>query len=187
MTKNDIFIDLKISKPPYVKMLTNDNIINLAGQSGSGKTTYAKEHFSGGDYLIIDPDDIFSENRYEKATGINKELGRMFRKRYNGTMDVGNNFDIIYKDILDYCKDINKTIVIDSALFHCIKDTSLLKGKIIILRTDITTCYQRCIARYKKANPSATEEEISRFAERKKKIFVWYKFTNEFIKKIDEM
>ena len=50
-----------------------------------------------------------------------------------------NNFDLIYSEILNYCKDINKTIVIDCAQFHCIKNINLLKGKMIIIRTDIDT------------------------------------------------
>ncbi len=46
--------------------------------------------------------------------------------------NLSDDFDLIYKEILNYCKNINKTIVIDCAQFHCIKDLSLLKGKIII-------------------------------------------------------
>ena len=36
----DILIDLKINKEPYIKKLTEDNIINLTGESGSDKSTY---------------------------------------------------------------------------------------------------------------------------------------------------
>lgn len=183
----DILIDLNISKDPYIKQLTNDNVINLTGQSGSGKSTYAKENFNNEDYIIIDTDDIFSEIKYKNATGINKELGKMFREKYSNLPDLGNDFDLIYQDILNYCKDINKTIVIDCAQFHCIKDISLLKGKIIIMRTDINTCYKRCLERFKKIKPNATDEEFNKYAEKKKKIFVWYKYSNEFIKKVNEI
>ena len=54
---------------------------------------------------------------------------------------------------------INKTIVIDCAQFHCIKNINLLKGKMIIIRTDIDTCYKRCIERFNKKFPNATKEE----------------------------
>ena len=174
-------------KSPYIKKITDDKIINLTGQSGSGKSTYARENFSSNNYLIVDTDDIFSENRYEKATGINKELGKMFREKYRKLPQLNNDFDLIYQDILDYCKDINKTLVIDSALFHSIKDISKLKGTIIVIRTDINTCYNRCIERFKKINPNATEEEIAKYSLKKKKIFEWYKYSNDFIKKNDEI
>ena len=48
------FITLDIDKEPYIKVLSNDRVINLTGQSGSGKSTYAKENFNSDEYLIID-------------------------------------------------------------------------------------------------------------------------------------
>ena len=182
-----IYISLYVDKEPYVKTLTADKIINLTGQSGSGKSTYAKEHFNSSEYLIIDTDDVLSEKRFINSSGINKELGEFFRKKYEILPNLADDFDLIYKDILEYCKNINKIIVIDCAQFHCIKDVNLLKGKIIIIRTSICTCYNRCIERYKKNNPNATLEEIQKFAEKKKPIFKWYKFSNEFILKVDKL
>lgn len=183
----EILIDLKVDKEPYVKELTDDKVINLTGQSGSGKSTYAKEKFNGNEYLIIDTDDIFNEKRFAKSSGINRELGEKFRNKYKELPNCGDNFDLIYQDILDYCKDLGKTIVIDCATFHCIKNINLLKGKIIIIRTSIDNCYERCIERFKKQKPNYTKEELNNFKERKKKIFLWYKFTNEFIKNIDRL
>ena len=185
--QSPVEISLYVSKEPYIKELTNDNIINLTGQSGSGKSTYAKEYFNSEDYLVIDTDDVLSEKRFLKSDGINKELGEMFRNKYETLPNLADDFDLIYKEILEYCKDINKTIVIDCAQFHCIKDISILKGKIIILRTDIDTCYKRCIERFKLNNPNATKDEIEKFSERKKPLYKWYKYTNDFIKKIDSI
>lgn len=183
--KSDLDINLFISKEPYIKKLTNDKVINLTGQTGSGKSTYAKKQFNDDNYLIIDTDDIFSENRFKNSTGINKQLGEFFRDKYDVLPNCGDNFDIIYNDILEYCKDMDKTIVIDCAQFHCIKDIKLLKGKLIVLRTCINTCYNRTIERYKKQNKNASNEEIRNYSNRKKNIFSWYKGSNKFIKKID--
>lgn len=185
--KQEILIDLDTEKEPYIKNLTNDNIINLTGQSGSGKSYYAKQVFNSNEYLVVDTDDIFSEKRFVNATGINRELGEMFRQKYKKLPNCGDNFDLIYQDILDYCNNLNKIIVIDCATFHCIKNIKLLKGKIIIMRTSINTCYNRCIERFKKQFPNYTEEELNDYKERKKKIYLWYKFTNEFIKNIDKL
>lgn len=41
-TKKDILIDISISKEPYIKNITNDKIINLTGESGSGKSYFSK-------------------------------------------------------------------------------------------------------------------------------------------------
>ena len=183
--KSPLDISLYVEKEPYIKEITNDKIINLTGQSGSGKSTYAKQNFYTNEYIVIDTDEVLSEQRFLKSTGINKELGEMFRKKYETLPNLADDFDLIYNDILNYCKDINKTIVIDCAQFHCIKDISLLKGKTIIIRTDIDTCYKRCIERFKLNNPNATSEEIEKYSEKKKPLYKWYKYSNEFIRKID--
>ena len=185
--KNKLLINQFIDREPYIKRLTNDNIINLTGQSGSGKSYYAKQMFNSDNYLIIDTDDIFSEKRFSKSNGINKELGEMFRKKYNKLPNCTDDFDLIYKEILNYCKDLGKTIVIDCAQFHCIKDINLLKGTIIVIKTSINKCYKRCIKRFQEQNLNYTEEELNNYKERKNKIFKWYKFTNDFILKIDKL
>ena len=186
---SDLDIEIDKYKEPYIKQFTNDNIINLTGQSGSGKSYYAKENFNSNEYEIVDTDDIFSEKRFNQSTGLNKKLGEYFRGKYSELPNLADNFDLIYCEIIEYCKDINKTIVIDCAQFHCCKDISILKGKIIIIRTDINTCYNRTISRWiethEKNNWDYSEEELNAYKERKKKIYLWYKGSNEFIRKID--
>ena len=118
--------------------------------------------------------------------GINKELGNYFREKYDVLPNLSDDFDLIYLDILDYCKDIDKTIVIDCAQFHCCKDISILKGKIVIIRTCIDTCYNRCIERFKSLG-SYTFDELEKYKEKKKKIYTWYHQTNKFIEEIDKL
>lgn len=189
--KSELLISINVDKEPYVKQLTNDKVINLTGQSGSGKSTYANNNFNSDEYEIIDTDEIFSETRYEKSSGLNKKIGGYFREKYNNLPSLMNDFDLIYKEILDYCKDLNKTIVIDCAQFHCIKDISILKGKIIIIRTSIDNCYNRTISRWinnhKQNGWDYTDEELNKYKERKKEIYSWYKETNNFIRKIDKL
>jgi len=97
------------------------------------------------------------------------------------------NFDEFYVRILDYFKDSDKTIIIDSAQYRNIKDYSLLKGKIIVMRTSIDTCYARVINRFKEKNPNYTIEEFKKYCNKKKGMYNWYKSLNEFIKEIDKL
>lgn len=182
--QSSIYINLFIDKEPFIKKITDDKIINLTGQSGSGKSTYAREHFSGDEYLVIDTDEIFSENRFENSKGINKELGKYFRDKYTQLPNCGDDFDLIYSEILDYCQKYDKTIVIDCAQFHCIKNIKLLKGTLIVIRTCIDTCYNRTIERYKKSNSNYTSDELEKYKERKKAIFKWYKYSNAFLENV---
>ena len=189
--KSSTDISICISKEPYIKQLSEDRIINLTGQSGSGKSYYAKQNFNTNDYEIIDTDDVFSEKRFNESTGLNRKLGEYFRNKYNVLPNLSDDFDLIYNEIVDYCKNIDKTIVIDCAQFHCCKDVNILKGKIIIIRTDIDTCYNRAISRWieshKLNNWNYTEEELNAYKERKQKIYLWYKGSNDFIRRIDEI
>ena len=86
---------------------------------------------------------------------------------------------------MQYCKKYDKTIVIDCAQFHCIKDITLLKGKLIVIRTCIDNCYNRTIERYKTINKDFSKEELEKYKDRKKSIYRWYKYSNEFLEKIN--
>ena len=185
--KSELSISLTISKPPYEKVLSSDNIINLTGQSGSGKSTYVNNHYNTDEYLVIDTDEIFSEERFKESTGINKELGLMFRDKYKQLPNLTEDFDLIYKEILNYCNNIDKIIVIDCAQFHCVKDINILKGKIIIIRTDIDTCYNRTINRWLDNHKNYSEEELNKYKNKKKSIYNWYKGTNDFIQRINSI
>lgn len=184
--QSNLLISLYIDKKPYIKELTKDKVINVTGQSGSGKSTYVKENFNNDNYIIIDTDEIFGKQKTDNKYSNN--IKEYFTDKYKDNLPtLSEDFDLIYEEILNYFKEENKTIVIDCAQFHCIKDITKLKGKIIIIRTCIDTCYNRTIERYKKRNPNYTEDELNTFKERKKAIFKWYKGSNEFIKKIDKL
>jgi adenylate kinase family enzyme len=183
--KSPDLISIVGDKKPLIKKLTDDQVINLTGQSGAGKSYYAQKYLNNSNYLVIDTDDVFSAERFAKATGINKELGTYLRNNYAKSPDLYNDFDLIYQVILNYCHDKGKIIVIDSAQFHCIKDIKLLKGTVIVMRTSIKTCYERCLNRYQETHPHCTALELQKYRERKKNIYKWYKDSNEFIKKIN--
>ena len=68
-----------------------------------------------------------------------------------------------------------------------INGLSIIEGKIIILRTSINKCYERCIQRFEEKNPNATEEEIREYSTRKKKMYEWYNYLNDFILKVEEL
>ena len=60
----------------------------------------------------------------------------------------------------------------------------MTKGKLIVIRTAIDTCYNRTIERYKKNNINYTDEELDKYINKKKSIYVWYKYSNDFLEKI---
>jgi len=183
--KSELYISICIDKDPYIKKITEDKIINITGESGSGKSYYVNQFINDDSYIVIDTDEVFS--RYENATGINRILGNYFRDKYTTLPDICEDFEFVYEEILNYFKDSEKTIIIDSAQFRNIKNISKIKGEIIIMRTCIDTCYNRCIDRFIKNNPNATEQEIQKYKDKKVKMYEWYKAINCLIENIDKL
>lgn len=180
--KSDLLISRFIDKEPYIKDLTNDKVINITGESGSGKSYFSNKYIKSDNYIVIDTDVVFSDKLPDNKESI--ELRTIFNdmpKNYLFT-----NFDEFYLKVLDYFKDSNKTLVIDSAQYRNIKDYSILKGQLIVMRTSIETCYERTLNRWK-TNNIFNEEEYQKFAKKKKGIFEWYKSLNEFLKEVDKL
>lgn len=185
--QSDLVISLFVDKEPYTKTLSKDKVINLTGESGSGKSFFSNKWKDDDSYIIIDTDIVFSEKEVD-----NKYINDL-RKIILSTFDeelksiLISHFDDCYKIILEYFKNTNKTIVIDSAQYRNVKDVSILKGKIIIMRTSIEKCYERCIERWKYRNDNYSEEDLIQFKNRKLGIFKWYKSLNQFIEKVDKL
>lgn len=180
---DNIFIELNIDKDPYIKQITNDKIINLTGESGSGKSYLSKDWINNSDYIVIDTDIVFSDKQSDNKESV--ELRTIFIDKPKAYLF--SNFDEFYLKVLDHFRDTNKTIVIDSAQYRNMKNISLLKGQVIVMRTSIDTCYVRSINRFKEKNPNYTSEELKKYCNKKKGMYEWYKSLNEFIKKIDKL
>ena len=43
----------------YIKKLTNDNVINISGTKGSGKTTSTIKYINDDDYIVINCDRLY--------------------------------------------------------------------------------------------------------------------------------
>jgi len=185
--ESDLFISVSVDKEPYIKEITKDKIINLTGESGSGKSFYVNQFKENDNYIIIDTD-ILSSDKVTNDKDILK-LREKIKIIYSHNIKdlLISNFDDCYKIILNYFKYSDKTIIIDSAQFRNVKDLSILKGKIIVLRTCIDKCYERCIDRYKKNFPDFTEKELEEYKNKKIKMYLWYKSLNQFISKIDNL
>lgn len=181
--KSDLLISINRDKEPYIKNVTNDKVINITGESGSGKSYYTNNYINDDNYIVIDTDLIFNnrttENKYILEL---RELFKDVKIDYLIT-----NFDEFYLKVLDYFKGINKIIVIDSAQYRNIKDCSILKGKIIVMRTCINTCYNRCIERWKSQRTNYTKEELEKYSNKKLGMYSWYKTLNKFIEEVDKL
>ena len=180
--KSDLLISRFIDKEPYIKDITNDKIINITGESGSGKSYFSNKYLKDNNYIVIDTDIVFSDKLSENKESL--ELRNIFKSKSKDYLFT--NFDDFYLQVLDYFKYSNKTLVIDSAQYRNIHDYSILKGKIIVMRTSIETCYERTLQRWK-FNNEYNEEKYQQFAKKKLEMFKWYKSLNKFLIKINNL
>lgn len=182
--KSDLLISRFIDKDPYIKKLTNDKVINITGESGSGKSYFSDKYIKDNNYIVIDTDVVFSDRPSDDKETL--ELRNIFSDKQKDYLIT--NFDDFYIKVLDYFKDSDKTIVIDSAQYRNIKDSSILKGQAIVMRTSIETCYERVLNRWKNImKNNYTEEEYHKYSEKKKGMFDWYNSLNRFLEEVDKL
>lgn len=180
--KSDLLISRFVDKETFIKQLTSDNVINITGESGSGKSYFSDKYIKDDNCIVIDTDIVFSDSPSNNKESV--ELRAIFSDKPKDYLFT--EFDNFYLKTLDYFKDSDKTIVIDSAQYRNIKDYSVLKGQLIVMRTCVETCYERTLNRWKSKN-EFNEEEFNKFAEKKKGMFSWYKSLNRFLEEIDKM
>ncbi len=187
--KSELLISRFVDKEPYIKYITDDKVINITGESGSGKSTYTKKYLNDDKYIVIDTDEIIKDRLTNNKNCI--EFREFLKKKYNDSIpDICNEFSTIYNDILNYYKNTDKTLVIDSAQFRNLrteKEIKLLKGKIIVIRTSIEECYKRVVNRWKEISKNYNEEELIRYQNRKLGMFEWYKSLNKFLENVDNL
>ena len=181
--KSDLFISRFVDKEPYIKDLTKDKVINITGESGSGKSYFSNKYINDDNYIVVDTDIVFSNKQSNniECTRL-KEIFKNKPKDY-----LLANFDEFYLKVLDYFKNCDKTIVIDSAQYRNIKDYSILKGQIIVMRASVETCYERVLKRWKNNSKNYTEEEFRKYADKKLGMFQWYHSLNAFLKNIQQI
>ena len=181
--EESLYIEYDVDKNPYIKKITDDRVINITGESGGGKSYYSKRYDSKEGYIVIDTDVVFSDKCIKSQECV--EVRKLF---LNDTKQIlTKDFDRFYKGVLELFKDREEMLVIDSACFINIKDLSLLKGEIVIIRTSALTSYQRILSRWRERNPNATDEEYQEYAQKKKYLFSSYTCMNYFIEKIEEL
>lgn len=175
-----LLIAVNVNKDPYIKQLTSDSIINL---TGSGIHSYIKKQLND-NYEIINLDTIFSGL---DCSRVERNLQTYFKNKYSTLPVLEKDFDLIYQDVLTYCRDCQKKLVIVSNQFYCCQNIDVIKGKVIVLRDSIDTCYQKMILDWIEHHDNYSDLELSEYKEKAKIIYSWYTKVNEFIKKIDKV
>ena len=129
----------------YVKDLTDDNIVNVIGTKGSGKTTSSLKYIDDDDYIVINCDRLFELPSNEKEDKELTNIRKMLNDKY-GKLNMNNDFTNCYNDIVEYILGKNKKGLIEGNVIQNV-DPTILKGKIIIKRTASYKSFKRAVKR----------------------------------------
>ena len=141
MSKIYLFKDQK----DYIKDLTDDNIVNVIGTKGSGKTTLSLKSIDDDDYIVINCDRLFELPSTEKEDKELTNIRKMLNDKY-GKLNMNNDFTNCYNDIVEYILGNNKKGLIEGNVIQNV-DPTILKGKIIIKRTASYKSFKRAVKR----------------------------------------
>lgn len=156
MSKESKILLLK-NKNDYVKKITNDEITNVTGSVGSGKSTYGIKYHNNKDYIVVGFDSLSKDNDPDTLNGDILELRKVLLKKYG---NITENETFYYDDIVSFIKNKHKKGIIEGGCLAYM-DIKRFKGIVIVKRTARLKCYLRSAWRDFK-NP-AWRKELSKF------------------------
>ena len=126
-------------KIDYVKEITDDEITNVTGSVGSGKSTYGIKYHNNKDYVVIGFDSLSQDNDSDTLNDDIIELRSILLKKYG---DITEDEIFYYDDMVNFIKNKHKKGIIEGGhLIHM--DIEKFKGTVIVKRTARLKCYLR--------------------------------------------
>lgn len=130
----------------YTITLTNDDIINVIGSKGSGKTTSTLKYIQDDNYIVINCDRLLELPSEEIEDKELEPIRNMLKDKY-GKIEETASFINCYNDIVEYIQKKHKKGLIEGNIIQNINPITQLKGKIIIKRTGVVKCFIRAVKR----------------------------------------
>ncbi len=190
MVKNKIsfFID----KKDIVKKCTNDNIINITGMIGSGKTTLSNKYKNNNNYIVISLDCLYRGQDKENINEETIKINQILKEKYP-TQDNEKYFKNYYQEIINYIYNYDKPIIfiLEGQQIYRFLKLNDIKGQLIVKRTCIIKCWKRSIIRHiKKKKIDLNKNLITKkqyyyniyyWIKRRTKQLRYYKQLNKFL------
>lgn len=187
------YVGIFKDKPDLEISLTNDDIINITGMMGSGKTTLARQISKNEKMDLISLNWMFGASLKNRPDHI-KRLLNSFINEHPEIKNQDKYYeytDLIYEYLY---KNLSPSKIFEGRHIYMYMDINTLKGKIIIKRTSLVHSYQRAFQRdmQHKINEYKNKEinlvqVLKRLFERIKMPINDYVMINKYIHKINDI
>lgn len=199
MKEKEYKLTLFKDKKDYEITLTEDEVINVIGLKGSGKTTMSDKYINDNDYIVVNCDKLLEIGDF-KIDEVNDktlfEINNAIKEKY-GTLDNEINLFDYYNVIINYCLNKGKKVFIEGNFIENINMIDCYKGKVIVKRTSVLKCFLRSIKRDYKNNYFMEQEKLIhkriykltrlyKIIKRRTKIFNQRRDIERVIKKFEE-
>lgn len=159
---NNYKIGILKDKRDLVVNMTEDNIINITGMMGSGKSTLGRKIKEENNIELISLDWIFGygrNNMPQKINLITKNLEKIYPEtrnqiifRYFNNKKKDKAIEIKYYEYTEkfyqyLCENVSIPIIIEGRHIYEYMNKEKIKGKIIIKRTSLLHSYKRAFKR----------------------------------------
>ncbi len=131
-------------KKDYIKKITDDEIINVTGSVGSGKSTFGRKYKDNSDYVVIGLDSLYDDNDPNTLNDDIKELRKILIKKYK---KLEKEEMLYYNDMIEFILSKNKKGIIEGGHLMHLEKISDFKGTVIVKRTARIKCYLRASLR----------------------------------------
>lgn len=131
----------------YIKKITDDNIVNITGEKGSGKSYFGNLKDENTDCNVIHLDLIFvpeGNNNHE----FSEEIRNILINKFGNDLDSNIYFEPdYYPTMIEYLKSKSKVTFIEGGSIANIYNISSIRGTVIVKRTGVLKCLYRTIKR----------------------------------------
>lgn len=195
--RNESKIYIFRDRPDYIKKITNDDIFNITGEKGSGKSFFGNMKDEENNCVVVHLDSVFIPSG-SREHNYSKEVRNLLIEKFGEDLRPDISFEKdYYNEIINYIKNKRKTGYIEGGSIAEISDISNIVGTIVVKRTGVLKCFFRTIKR-DYHNNYFMEQEIKlhgKFAKitrlykvikRRKKILKSYHSIEQFIEKLEK-
>lgn len=181
----------------YIKKITNDDIFNITGEKGSGKSFLGNMKENDSNCVVIHLDSVFIPLG-SKEHNFSKEVRELLIEKSGERLMPDVSFEKKYYNIIiSYIKQKKKTGYIEGVNIAKMNDVSNIIGTIIVKRTGVLKCFFRTVKRDYNNNYFMEQEvklngklakitRLYKVIKRREKILKSYHYIERFIERLEK-